>query len=252
MSTMNIAGLTPVDDPSYRYKMPRLVGKVEGRGNGIKTVIMNVVEVGASLNRDPHEVTKFFGTELGSQTSYGTDNRAIVNGAHTDADLQKHLSRYIENFVLCKTCHLPETHYKIKDGSISQKCLACGSKSQVDMTHKLTTFILAQHKKAKEAAKAGVKKDKKKDKKEKREGGEGGANNEGENDASPPSSHKKDKEGREKEHKKDKEGKSKSGMKISKSNSDVALNVFGISAAEEDEEESDSKAAGKCVPRSLL
>ena len=27
MATMNIAGLTPVEDPSYRYKMPKVVGK---------------------------------------------------------------------------------------------------------------------------------------------------------------------------------------------------------------------------------
>ena len=40
--TMNIAGLTPVDDPAYRYKMPRLMAKVEGRGNGIKTLLVNV------------------------------------------------------------------------------------------------------------------------------------------------------------------------------------------------------------------
>jgi translation initiation factor 5 len=136
MSTINIAGLTPVEDPSYRYKMPKVVGKVEGRGNGIKTMLCNVNEVAQSLNRDPAEVTKFFGCELGSQTSF-TD-RAIVNGAHLDSDLQNHLSKYIEKFVLCTNCHLPETHYKIKDGMISQKCLACGSKASVDMTHKLT------------------------------------------------------------------------------------------------------------------
>ena len=36
--------------------------------------------------------------------------------------------------------------YKVKGGIVSQKCLACGHKDTVDMTHKLTTFILAQHK----------------------------------------------------------------------------------------------------------
>ena len=131
------------------------MGKVEGRGNGIKTVIVNVVEVAQALNREAPEVTKFFGCELGAQTTYAADtDRAIVNGAHTDQDLQNLIRRYIENFVLCKTCRLPETHYKIKDGLISQKCLACGGKDLVDMTHKLTAFILASHKKAKEVAKA--------------------------------------------------------------------------------------------------
>jgi len=266
--SINIAGLTPVEDPSYRYKMPKLIGKVEGRGNGIKTVIVNCVDIGNSLNRDPSEVCKFFGTELGSQTSYAAD-RAIVNGAHADADLQKHLCRYIEHFVLCKNCHLPETHYKIKEGLISQKCLACGSKESVDMTHKLCTYILAQHKKAKETAKAAEKASGKKDKKvkkEKKEGedhnGNGHSNSNGDvtnsNESSPPS-HKKDKES--KEHKKDKEGKEskkKGGMTISKSNSDVALNVFGISGRDKDhdssadDEESDSKAADEAMERLKL
>jgi hypothetical protein len=105
---------------------------------------MNVTEVAASLNREAPEVTKFFGCELGSQTTFSADtDRAIVNGAHRDQDLQSHLSRYIEYFVLCKNCRLPETHYKIKDGMISQKCLACGSKDTVDMTHKLTVRATA-------------------------------------------------------------------------------------------------------------
>lgn len=246
MSTINIAGLTPVEDPSYRYKMPRLVGKVEGRGNGIKTVLVNVTDLGASLNRDPQEVTKFFGCELGAQTTYATDtDRAIVNGAHRDADLQDHLRKYIEHFVLCKNCRLPETHYKIKDGLISQKCLACGSKDRVDMHHKLTAFILAQHKKhkAEEKKSGGDKKDKKKKDKEKKKDASGDAADNGE----PESKTDKKKSSAEKKSKK-----SNSGGSSPNPADAVGENVFGFSAdADSDpaveEDESDSKAADEGI-----
>lgn len=78
-----------MDDPAYRYKMPPIQGKVEGRGNGIKTAIPNMTQVALSLHREPGEVTKFFGCELGAQTTWSPDTeRAIVNGAHTTSDLQ--------------------------------------------------------------------------------------------------------------------------------------------------------------------
>lgn len=239
---INIAGLTPVNDPAYRYKMPRITGKVEGRGNGIKTVLMNITDVADALKREAPEITKFFGCELGAQTTYSADNRAVVNGAHRDNDLQSHLSKYIENFVLCKNCRLPETHYKVKDGLISQKCLACGSKDTVDMTHKLTTFILAQHKRNKEVKKAAEKekekegKDGKKEKKEKKEKSGG--------DEKPSKSSSKEVttgEDGEVVVEKKKSSKSKS------SNSEVVPeSVFnGVAAAIE--EESESKVVGKLI-----
>jgi len=249
MSTINIAGLTPVDDPSYRYKMPRISGKVEGRGNGIKTVLVNVTDIAQSLNRESQEITKFFGCELGSQTTYAVDtDRAIVNGAHKDMDLQNHLSRYIECFVLCKNCRLPETHYKIKDGLISQKCLACGSKDSVDMTHKLTAFILAQHKKHKEASKSSGKDAKKKDKKDKsvdksvEEASATAATSQGDGD--------KKKASKEKDKVKDKDKKSSKSVMVVDGDKETVFNA--AAAVEEEEEESDSRAAEEGIERFQL
>jgi translation initiation factor 5 len=165
---INIAGTTPVDDPEYRYKMPAVYGKIEGSGNGIKTAIPNISEVGLSLHRDPAEVNKFFGTELGAQSRYNPDtDRAIVNGAHTDAVLQELVHRYVEKFVLCPNCRLPETEYKIKSGAIYHRCKACGAKEMVDMNHKLVNFILAENKKGKKSKGKKDNKDGKKKKKSK-------------------------------------------------------------------------------------
>jgi len=195
---INIAGQTPVDDPSYRYKMPRLVPKVEGRGNGIKTVIVNVSDIATALNRDASEITKFFGCELGAQTTMSVaDDRYIVSGAHSLGDLEKFMAKYIELFVLCKQCRLPETHYKIKNQVISQKCMACGSKDMCDMTHKLTTFILKNFKKPKDSEKD--KKDKKKDKKDKKKDKK--SKEDGDDEADEDEKKEKKKEKKEKKEK---------------------------------------------------
>lgn len=240
-----------MEDPSYRYKMPKIFGKVEGRGNGIKTVLVNVADIGLSLNREAPEITKFFGCELGSQTTFAED-RAIVNGSHRDSDLQVHLFKYIELFVLCKKCRLPETHYKIKDGLISQKCLACGNKDGVDMTHKLTAFILAQHKKSKDLAKNDKKDKDKKDKKDMKKSG----------DAEVTVSKKEDSETKTSSSLKTSSSSTTAASTSSKEKkekkttvtkaADVPLgeNVFGLAEAEDDD--SDSKVAEEGMVRFKL
>ncbi|MEQ2183917.1 hypothetical protein GOODEAATRI_002864, partial [Goodea atripinnis] len=74
-----------VSDQFYRYKMPRLIAKVEGKGNGIKTVIVNMVEFDAK------------------------NDRYIVNGSHEANKLQDMLDGFIRKFVLCPECDNPET-----------------------------------------------------------------------------------------------------------------------------------------------
>uniref|UniRef100_A0A8C8BVZ9 Eukaryotic translation initiation factor 5 n=1 Tax=Oncorhynchus tshawytscha TaxID=74940 RepID=A0A8C8BVZ9_ONCTS len=154
-------------DQFYRYKMPRIIAKVEGKGNGIKTVIVNMTDVAKSLNRPPTYPTKFFGCELGAQTQFDAKNdRFIVNGSHEANKLQDMLDGFIRKFVLCPECDNPETdlHINAKKQTIGNSCKACGYRGMLDTRHKLCTFILRNPPEDTGSAKKKEKKSKKKDK----------------------------------------------------------------------------------------
>ena len=77
-----------------------------------------------------------------------------MNGHIEDNVLQDLTYKFIDLFVLCPTCHLPETKLKIegkkKSCEIFHVCHACGAKELVDMGHRLCAYLI----KEKEAAKA--------------------------------------------------------------------------------------------------
>jgi len=192
-------------DAFYRYKMPKLVAKIEGRGNGIKTNVVNNVDIAKALERPPEYILKFFGCELGAQTNYDKNTgTSIVNGAHDQKKLCELLEAFIKKYVQCYSCGNPETTVKIKKEFIYLKCKACGYVSDVDMRHKVNTFILknppenkmskeekklkkaeqermaaaseAEKREKKEKKDKEKDKDKKKDKKKKKSKGEGEEN----------------------------------------------------------------------------
>ncbi|KAK2401491.1 eukaryotic translation initiation factor [Trifolium repens] len=143
MALQNI-GAGNSDDAFYRYKMPRMITKIEGRGNGIKTNIVNMVDIAKALARPAAYTTKYFGCELGAQSKFdektGTSH---VNGAHDTAKLAGLLENFIKKYVQCYGCGNPETEIIItKNQMIQMKCAACGFVSDVDMRDKLTTFII--------------------------------------------------------------------------------------------------------------
>ncbi|XP_073290111.1 eukaryotic translation initiation factor 5 [Primulina huaijiensis] len=154
MALLNI-GAGNQDDAFYRYKMPKMMTKIEGRGNGIKTNIVNMVDIAKALARPAAYTTKYFGCELGAQSKFdektGTSH---VNGAHDTAKLSGLLENFIKKFVQCYGCGNPETEIIItKSQLINLKCAACGFVSDVDMRDKLTTFILKNPPEAKKGSK---------------------------------------------------------------------------------------------------
>ncbi|KAK1444230.1 eukaryotic translation initiation factor like protein [Babesia gibsoni] len=141
MSLVNIP--RHCDDPNYRYKMPKLQSRIEGRGNGIKTNISNMGDIARALKRPPTHATKFFGCELGAMSKFEEgEEKALINGAHTERALTQILDKFIEMYVLCAECNLPEIDVVIKKGTLCSRCNACGYKGVLDDTHKAASYMV--------------------------------------------------------------------------------------------------------------
>ncbi|KAF3523383.1 hypothetical protein F2Q69_00050091 [Brassica cretica] len=154
MALQNI-GASNRNDAFYRYKMPKMVTKIEGKGNGIKTNIVNNVEIAKALGRPASYTTKYFGCELGAQSKFDEKTgTSLVNGAHSTSKLAGLLEVFIKRYVQCYGCGNPETEIVItKAQMVNLKCAACGFISEVDMRDKLTTFILKNPLEAKKGGK---------------------------------------------------------------------------------------------------
>ncbi|XQJ30344.1 eukaryotic translation initiation factor 5, putative [Leishmania guyanensis] len=147
------------DDVYYRYKMPAVQTKVEGSGNGIKTVLPNIHDICLVINRPEEVLMKYFQFELGAQRTVSTkDDKFLLMGAHPTERMQDKLYDFIRKFVLCKYCRNPETAIHLDAGkkgsaSISMVCGACGKRSNFD-EHRTKTFMTQYYEKHPVEAKA--------------------------------------------------------------------------------------------------
>lgn len=126
MSTLNINGDS--NDPFYRYKMPLLISRQAGRGNGCYTILENLPEVTKALNTPATIVFKFMGSVLGSNT---TESKWSITGHYKSEELIDILYQYINSFVMCPNCNIPELmpskEGKKKNTKLNLTCSACGN-----------------------------------------------------------------------------------------------------------------------------
>lgn len=129
-----------VKDPNYRYKMPKLMTTIQGSGGNTKTKMDNIKELAQALTVPPDYPLKFIGKELGAQTDIKND-LYLINGNHSADKLQPFIDKFIEKYVLCPKCKLPEIRIFLKKGEIRSKCRACGTISKLDEKHKFANHI---------------------------------------------------------------------------------------------------------------
>ncbi|XWS47594.1 hypothetical protein CRYUN_Cryun14cG0165500 [Craigia yunnanensis] len=149
MALQNI-GAGNSDDAFYRYKMPKMITKIEGRGNGIKTNIVNMVDIAKALARPASYTTKYFGYELGAQSKFDEKTgTSLVNGSHDTAKLAGLLENFIKKYVQCYGRGNPET--EILEGEAAdeeQKKLKKEGKKKGSSSKEGTSKVSSTKKKA--------------------------------------------------------------------------------------------------------
>lgn len=130
-------------DIYYRYKMPVVSIKIEGKGNGIRTVVTNMGKIMKALDRPMEYGVKFIGYELGTKNKCNIEqNSCIFSGKHTEEYLSLQLDKFIKLYILCNKCKNPETSLCVKNNNIVLNCKACGNVSTIKSIHKISNFII--------------------------------------------------------------------------------------------------------------
>lgn len=130
------------EDPSYRYKMPAIELRSQGRGNGIQFVVENMRDVAVALCRSPEQLTKYFQTSLGNYGKFNTsDGSSVFTGNANIAQANQTLRSFIFGYVLCPDCGNPETRFELRDASLISTCAACGKASTIKSTDKFTKYL---------------------------------------------------------------------------------------------------------------
>lgn len=123
---LNIA---ETSDPHFRYKMPRLEVQQVRR----TTTVSNLAAVAKSLRVGPGLLMRYFCLELGIATS-----SSKLQGCHTSAALQTLLRRFIDDYLLCVQCGLPELALTSRTAYLKQQCAACGHSNKIPIdSHKI-------------------------------------------------------------------------------------------------------------------
>ena len=65
-----------------------------------------------------------------------------LTGTHTQETIQNSIFKYINDFVICTKCGIPEINYTIKDkNNVESKCSACGSYNIIKNNNKINFKI---------------------------------------------------------------------------------------------------------------
>jgi translation initiation factor 2 subunit 2 len=101
------------------------------RPEGNVTVYENFQATVDRLSRDEEHVLKFIQTDLGTSASIDEKGRARLTGDFRARRVADAVESYVDSFVRCQECGLPDTRLVVEQGTQVLKCDACGALSPV-------------------------------------------------------------------------------------------------------------------------
>jgi translation initiation factor 5 len=138
-NVMNININRNNDDPFYRYKMPKLKIRMAGKGNGEYTILDNIDELCKTLNTPINILLGYISKTLG--VNYN-ENKKTLTGHYTEEQLMNIIYDYIDFFVLCHKCSIPEITPTIENNKLYYSCSACGNNYEIYSDTKLYSKII--------------------------------------------------------------------------------------------------------------
>jgi len=98
----------------------------EVQKDGAFTRLTNLKEIADALSRDTEHLHREIQGELGTAGQL-SEGRSRYNGSFSERDFQAAIDSYIEEFVRCSECGLPDTRLVNEDGTMMLRCEACGA-----------------------------------------------------------------------------------------------------------------------------
>ncbi|MFB6133543.1 MAG: translation initiation factor IF-2 subunit beta [Halanaeroarchaeum sp.] len=116
-----------IADEDARFEVPDPTVRKEGN----VTVYENFQDTLDRLDRDEEHVLKFLQDELGTSARIDERGRARLTGEFNADRVAAVIDEYIETYVICPECGLPDTNITTEHGAELLECDACGARSSV-------------------------------------------------------------------------------------------------------------------------
>jgi translation initiation factor 2 subunit 2 len=97
---------------------------------GDKTLIKNFDSICKTMRRNPKQVSKIILKELAAPGSM-QGNALLIQGKFSDKTVNEKIQYYFKNYVSCKECGKPDTHFETEGRNTILVCEVCGARKPV-------------------------------------------------------------------------------------------------------------------------